>query len=107
MYNITIGAVHPSVICVELSNLLPSLHSLRELLQTEYVEEGLQEFIEEFARTDEVLPTDKTLGFVVVNSNKRMVSFSFSSVDPQTKTELLDAGQRFQDIGYAADIDIP
>lgn len=107
MYNITVGAIHPSVICVELSSLLPSLDSLRDLLNTEYVEEGLQEFIEEFARTDEVLPTDKTLGFVVVNSNKRIISFSFSSVNGETREKLLGMGEKFQEIGYKADIDIP
>lgn len=107
MYNITVGSIHPSVICVELSKLIPSLNYLSDLLDSEYVEEGMQEFIENFARTDEVLPTDKTLGFVVVNSNRKMVSFSFSSVDQETKGELMKAGEKFQGIGYQTDIDIP
>lgn len=107
MYNLTVGAIHPSVICVELSNLLPSLNSLVDLLDSEYVEEGLPEFIEDFSRTDEVLPTDKTLGFVVLNSNKKVVSFSFSSVGKETKDGLVDAGEKFKRIGYKVDLDLP
>lgn len=107
MYNITVGSVHPSVICVELPKLIPSLNFLNELLTTEYIEEGMREFIENFARTDEVMPTDKTLGFVVLNSNKKMVSFSFSSLDEDVKKDLRSVGDKFQKIGYSVDIDIP
>lgn len=107
MYNITVGSVHPSVICVELSKLIPSLNFLNDLLNSEYIEEGLPEFIENFSRTDEVMPSDKTLGFVVVNSNKKMISFSFSTLNEEAKKELRAAGERFRSIGYTIDLDIP
>jgi hypothetical protein len=76
-------------------------------MDSEYIEEGLPEFIEEFSRTDEVLPTDKTLGFVVLNSNKKIVSFSFSAVEPETRKGLEKAGDKFRKIGYSVDLDIP
>ncbi len=107
MYNVTVGAIHPSVICVELSNLIPSLESLSELLNTDYIEEGIREFIEEFARTDEVMPTDKTLGFVVVNSNKKMISLSFSNIDNGLKESLTSVADKFREIGYSTELDIP
>lgn len=107
MYNLSVGSIHPSVICVDLSNLLPSLDYLVDLLGTEYVEEGLPEFIENFSRTDEVMPTDKTIGFVVLNSNKKVVSFSFSGVEPGMKDGLIGAGEKFKQIGYNVDLDLP
>lgn len=107
MYNVTVGAIHPSVICVEISNLIPSLDYLRDLLTTEYIEEGMKEFIENFARTDEVMPTDRTLGFVVLNSNKKMISLSFSSVGDELRNKLVSAGEKFKEIGYQSEIDIP
>ncbi len=107
MYNVTVGAIHPSVICVELSNLIPSLESLSQLLGTEYIEDGIREFIEEFARTDEVMPTDKTLGFVVVNSNKKLISLSFSNIDNELKENLASVADKFKEIGYSAELDLP
>lgn len=107
MYNVTVGSIHPSVICVEISNLLPSLESLRELLTSEYIEEGLQEFIENFARTDEVMPTDKTVGFVVVNSNKKVISLSFSSINDEIRDGLKSASATFNEIGYRSELDLP
>ncbi|MCL4336830.1 MAG: TA0956 family protein [Candidatus Thermoplasmatota archaeon] len=107
MYNLSLGSIHPSVICVELPNLIPSLDSLVDLLGSAYIEEGLPEFIENFSRTDEVLPTDKTVGFVVLNSNKKIVSFSFSAVETHTKNGLISAGEKFRQIGYSVDLDLP
>ena len=107
MYNLSLGSIHPSVICVELPKLIPSLDALADLLGTEYIEEGLPEFIENFSRTDEVLPTDKTVGFVVLNSNKKIVSFSFSAVEPDTRGGLISAGEKFRQIGYKVDLDLP
>ncbi len=107
MYNVTVGNIHPSVICVELSKLIPSLDFLRDLLTTEYIEEGMPEFIENFARTDEVMPTDKTLGFVVINSNKKMISLSFSNLEQKVRNELAEVAEKFKEIGYVADLDLP
>lgn len=107
MYNITVGTIHPSVICVELSKLIPSLVSLKELLTSEYLEESLPEFIEEFSRTDEVMPTDKTLGFVVVNSNKKVISLSFSNVEVPVRSELETMADKYREIGYNTELDLP
>lgn len=107
MYNLTVGSIHPSVICVEISNLLPSLDALVTLMESEYIEEELPEFIESYARTDEVLPTDKTLGFVVLNSNKKIVSLSFSKVETETREGLVKAGEKFRQINYKVDFDLP
>ena len=43
MYNITVGDRHPAVICVDLSNVSPSLVALADVLSSDYVEEGLQD----------------------------------------------------------------
>ncbi len=36
------------------------------------------EFIEHFARTDEVMPDDRTVGFVVINAEKKKMAISMS-----------------------------
>ena len=107
MYNITVGSIHPSVICVEISNIAASLSDLRDLLLTDYIEDGLKEFIGIYARTDEVMPTDKTVGFVVLNTTKKVISLSFSFLEPALKTELEKIADSYVKIGYSADVDIP
>ncbi|MEM0158056.1 MAG: TA0956 family protein [Thermoplasmataceae archaeon] len=106
MFNITAGEMHPSVICVELRNLIMSIRSLRELLSSQYFEEGLQEFIEEYSRHDEVKPSDRTIGFVVVNANRRKVSFSFSAIDSSLSASLEREAAGFRSMGYEVDLDI-
>lgn len=106
MYNITVGDRHPAVICVDLSNVNQSLRALSEVLSSEYVEEGLQEFIEEFSRTDEVMPEDKTVGFVVVNSTKRVLSLSFASIPEDLANSLKNDADFFRKIGYDVQLDI-
>lgn len=106
MYNITVGSIHPSVICVEISNLAASLTDMRDLLSTDYIEDGLKEFIGTYARTDEIMPTDKTVGFVVLNTTKKIISLSFSSLEPAMKTELQKITDSYREIGYSADLDI-
>lgn len=106
MYNITVGEYHPSTICVEMGNLVDSLRDLKEVVESEYPQESLAEFIELYARTDEILPTDRTLGFVVVNRDKKIVSLSFSHLESSIKDEVLKITQPFKDGGYEVDIDI-
>ncbi len=106
MYNITVGDRHPAVICVELSNVARSLRALADVLSSEYVEEELQEFIEGFSRTDEVMPEDKTVGFVVVNSKKRVLSLSFSSISNELASELRANADSFRKIGYEVQLDM-
>ncbi|WMT45003.1 MAG: TA0956 family protein [Cuniculiplasma divulgatum] len=106
MYNITVGDRHPAVICVDLSNVRQSLLALADVLSSDYVEEGLQEFIEEFSRTDEVMPEDKTVGFVVVNSTKRVLSLSFASIPEDLAHNLKADADSFRKIGYDVQLDI-
>ncbi len=106
MYNIAIKGRHPAVICVELSRLPDSLLSLPQILSSEYVEESLQEFIETYARTDEVKPDDKTVGFVVVNSEKKIISLSFSAVDSNILSSIRAAADEFRKISYTVDLDL-
>ncbi|MEM0157448.1 MAG: TA0956 family protein [Thermoplasmataceae archaeon] len=106
MYNITVGERHPAVICVELSNVSRSLLALAEVLSSEYMEEELQEFIENFSRTDEVMPEDRTVGFVVVNSTKRILSLSFSSISNDMANNLRAQAESFRKIGYEVQLDI-
>jgi hypothetical protein len=105
MFNLAIGSMHPSVICVELSRFTDSLNALKEVLESPYPEEELTEFIETYARTDEILPSDKTIGFVIASSTKKIVSFSFSKLPEDLKRELDASSQSFEAIGYAVEID--
>ncbi|MCW6169696.1 MAG: TA0956 family protein [Thermoplasmatales archaeon] len=105
MFNLAIGSMHPSVICVELSKFTDSLNSLKEVLGSPYPEEELTEFIETYARTDEILPSDKTVGFVIASSTKKIVSFSFSKLSEDLKKELDASSQSFEKIGYSVEID--
>ena len=81
MYNVVLGDFHPSTICVERSGFPKSLNGLLSLTNPEYADESLKEYIEEYARTDEIMPQDKTIGFVVFNLQKRIVSVSLSSLN--------------------------
>ena len=105
MYNIAIKGMHPAVICVELSKLLDSLGALSQVLSSDYIEESLQEFIESYSRTDEVMPDDKTVGFVVVNSERKIISLSFSSIDEELARSLKAAGDKFRKIAYTVEFD--
>ncbi len=106
MYNLAIGSLHPSVICVEVSKLGDSLDSLVEVLESPYMDEELTEFIENYARTDEILPSDKTIGFIVANSSKKMISFSFSDVPENLNKSIRYHSESFKRLGYSVEIDI-
>lgn len=106
MYNITLRGRHPAVICVEISKLVDSLKAFPSILSSDYIEEGVQEFIEQYSRTEEVMPDDKTVGFVVVNSEKKVISLSFTSLDQNMVKELESAMDGFRKIGYSVDMDI-
>lgn len=86
IFNITLPGRHPSSICVELSNLLDSLRSTISLFGNPLQEESLMEFIEQFSRTEEVMPTDRTVGFVVINAEKKKMAVSISI--PQEQKDL-------------------
>ncbi|MHB1439862.1 MAG: TA0956 family protein [Cuniculiplasma sp.] len=106
MYNLTLEGSHPSTICVEISKLRPSLESLYEMLDSEYVDEYLSDFISEYARTDEIMPEDHTLGFVVINAPKKHVSFAFNGLKENYLEELREMGEKIRSKGYTVDYDI-
>ena len=106
MYNITVGDRHPAVICIELGKIIDSVKSLVSVLGSDYVEDGLQDFIQDFSRTDAVRPEDRTVGFVVVNSEKRAASFTFSSLEPVIRAELGETAHLYESIGYSVELDL-
>jgi hypothetical protein len=105
MFNLAVGSMHPSVICVEVSKFGDSLNSLQDVLESPYVDEELTEFIENYARTDEILPSDKTIGFVVANSSKKIISFSFSTVSEGIDRTIRSSAESFREKGYTVEID--
>lgn len=107
MFNITMGEYHPSTICVEMSKLQDSLSGLIEVAKSEYPEESMAEYIEEYARSDEIMPTDRTLGFVVLNKAKKVVSLSFSEMDESTRNGIDPVLESYRESGFQVDLDLP
>ncbi len=107
MYNIVMGGQHPSTVCVEIEKLPESLSNLRGIISSEFMEEELMEFISEFARTDEIMPDDRTLGFIIVNSDKKVLSISMSEVSDTLKPELDRIAGEYRDSGFSVDLDLP
>lgn len=107
MYNITVGGMHPSTICVEMKKFSASLRGgLLDVLTSEYPEESMSEFIQNFARTDEVMPEDRTLGFVVANRDRKVVALSFSHLPDEVMREVESIAGRFRDSGFQVEIDV-
>ncbi len=106
MFNISLKGIHPSVICVEMDRVGNAVDALQEVLTSDYPEESMQEFIESFARTDEVMPTDKTLGFVVANSEKRAISFSFANLNDEQKNLITTKSRMYRNSGFNVEIDL-
>ena len=78
MYNLKMSETHPSTICVLASKFEDSFEDLIEVLTSPLPDESLEEFIESYARTDEIMPEDKTIGFVIINKEKKVASLNFS-----------------------------
>ena len=106
MYNISLDGYHPSTICVELSNLQPSLHEASELLLSEYPEETVSDFIEKFARTTEIMPDDKTVGFVIVNRKSNVISISATRIPEDTRKAITEILNGYKNVGINVEIDI-
>ncbi len=105
MYNVTMEGSHPSTICIEISKLPNSLKSLTDMIGSEYMDEMMSEFIKEFARTDEIMPEDRTLGFVVFNGPKKQVSIAFSRISDSLKKELRESGKKIESTGFKVEYD--
>ena len=106
MLNITIGGVHPSIVCVDIKNIGDCCDSLLEALKSDYKEEGIKELIENYARTDEIKPQDKTLGFVVVNSDRHFISFSFANLDGKYIGLISSRADNFRKSGFTVEEDL-
>ncbi|MGC8608386.1 MAG: TA0956 family protein [Thermoplasmata archaeon] len=105
MYNLSIGSAHPSTICVVMEKFEDSFESLRDVVESPDQDE-LMEFISEYARTDTIMPEDKTVGFVVLNSDKKMMSVSFSKIGEERSKNIIKIAETFKDLGYSVDLDM-
>ena len=106
MYNVVLGDIHPSTICVDIAKLPDSFRDLLEVLIADYPSESMAEFIESYARTDTVMPDDKTLGFVVVNNNKKAVALSFSTLPIEIRDKIMDICTMYRKKSFEVEIDI-
>ena len=107
MYNIVLGEFHPSTICVERSKFNDSLKDIISLTDVETSSESLQEYISNYARTDEIKPDDKTIGFVVFNLQKKVLSVSLASLDSQENMVISSLKDQIQKIGFKVELDLP
>ncbi|WP_010917359.1 TA0956 family protein [Thermoplasma volcanium] len=105
MYNISIENLHPTTICVVMDKFLDSFAELLGVLEDQDQDE-LMDFISRYARTDEIRPEDKTVGFVVINSAKKMMSVSFSDIDENVKEKIREIIKPYRDSGYSVEADL-
>jgi hypothetical protein len=97
---------HPSTICVELPKLIDSINALSDMLGSEYMGEYLADFITDYARSDEIMPDDKTVGFVVLNTAKKKVALAFNDIDKELKEKIQVSGKTFENKGYSVEYDL-
>lgn len=107
MYNIIMGEFHPSMICVDRGRFIESLSNLDSLFVSEFADEALRDYIESYARTDEVMPEDKTIGFVVFNLQKKVVSISMNTVSDSERKRIQDLTNEFGHSGFKCELDLP
>ncbi len=105
MYNIKMKEKHPSTICVLLSKFEDSLKSMIDVVTSPLVDESLEEFIEEYARTDEIMPEDKTIGFIIINKDKKVISITFTQNMGINKKNVEDIIKKYEELGYKAEIE--
>ena len=103
MYNLKMSETHPSTICVLASRFKDSFKDLIEVLTSPLPDESLEEYIEEYARTDEIMPEDKTIGFVIINKDKKVASLNFNekSVNDSEIQEILE---KYKEMGYKTEL---
>ncbi|MHB1493308.1 MAG: TA0956 family protein [Thermoplasmataceae archaeon] len=106
MYNISVKGYHPSTICVIIDSLPDSLASVIDVIQSPLIQDSMGEFIQDFARTDEIMPSDRTLGFVVINSDRKVVSFSFSELRKSIFDKCEKTLDDFRKKGFTVEIDV-
>ena len=103
MYNLKMSETHPSTICVLASRFKDSFKDLIEVLTSPLPDESLEEYIEEYARTDEIMPEDKTIGFVIINKDKKVASLNFNekSADDSEIQQILE---KYKEMGYKTEL---
>ncbi len=107
MYNLKLKDIHPSTICVLLSKFEDSFSALLDVITSPLPEESLEEFIESYARTDEIMPEDKTVGFVIVNKGKKVVSMTFTQNIGISKTNVNKIMEKYKQIGFKTEAEFP
>jgi hypothetical protein len=104
MYNLKMSETHPSTICVLASRFEDSFKGLIEVLTSPLPVESLEEFIEEYARTDEIMPEDKTIGFVIINKEKKVASLNFNERS-LNNAEIETTLQKYRDLGFKTELE--
>ena len=104
MYNLKMSETHPATICVLASRFEDSFEDLIEVLTSPLPDESLEEYIEQYARTDEIMPEDKTIGFAIINKEKRVVSLNFNEKYFDDK-KLREIMQKYKELGFKGEIE--
>jgi hypothetical protein len=104
MYNLKLSETHPSTICVLASRFEDSLKDLIEVLTSPLPVESLEEYIEEYARTDEIMPEDKTIGFVIINKEKKVASLNFNEKN-RNYDEIQKILEKYKDLGFKTEVE--
>ena len=104
MYNLKMSETHPSTICVLASKFEDSFNDLIEVLTSPLPVESLEEYIESYARTDEIMPEDKTIGFVIINKEKKVASLNFNEkyFDEKKLDAILD---KYRELGFKTEVE--
>ncbi|PYB68014.1 hypothetical protein DMB44_05795 [Thermoplasma sp. Kam2015] len=105
MYNISIAGSHPTTICVVMERFLESFNELYDIID-EDDPDVMMDFISRYARTDEIMPDDKTVGFVVINAQKKLMSVSFSDIDENMKRIIRSTAEKFKNKGFKVEADL-
>ncbi len=107
MYNLKMSEIHPSTICVLLDKFNDSLNDMIDVITSPLPDESLEEYIEQYARTDEIMPDDKTVGFVIINKDKKVISLTFSDTAGIKKDDVNKIIDKYKKIGYKAELEYP
>ncbi|MGP6293477.1 TA0956 family protein [Caldiplasma sukawensis] len=104
MFNITGMDSHPSTLCVEEKNFFESISFFSDI-DLNYADEYLGDFIEKFARKDEIMPEDKTVGFVVINLPKKTTILAFQKKYAEN-FNVKKAAQEMEKKGFRVELEI-
>ncbi len=107
MYNLKMSETHPSTICVLLDNFMDSLNDMVDVVTSPLPDESLAEYIEQYARTDEIMPDDRTVGFVIINKDKKVISLTFSDLSGIKKDEINNVIGKYKELGYKTEMEYP